>query len=222
MKEFIKSKIIGTEYEWESHLDNINRLIYSNLREYKATNLLDVGCGSGDRTIHIANHFNIDYTQAHGVDFNEQQVEACKKIFNARIIDLESQNLPYDDNTFDLVNCNQVLEHIRNSETIINEISRVTKVGGYIILGIPNLAHLINRLYLLFGIQPLCIRIGSSHIRGFTHKSFLKMLKMLEGVELMDYKGSLMYPLPFVIAKFLSKYIVGMSGFTCYLLRKVK
>ena len=188
MKEFIK-KIIGIKYEWESHLDNIIRLIISNLREYNATNFLDVGCGSGDRTIYLANLFNIDYKEVHGVDLYEHKVEACKKLFNTRIVDLEHQSLPYEDNTFDLVNCNQVLEHIRNSESIINEIARVAKVGGYIILGIPDLAHLINRLYLLFGIQPLFIRIGSSHIRGFTHKSFLKMLKMIEAFELIDHKG---------------------------------
>lgn len=221
MKEFIKHKLMGTEYEWESHIENIFRTINSNLSVYKPTNFLDIGCGSGDRTIRIANHFKINFTNVHGVDYNEQQVEACKKIFIAKKIDLEIEKLPYEENTFDLVNCNQVLEHIKTSESLINEIIRVTKVGGYIILGIPNLAHLINRLYLLFGIQPLCIRIGSSHIRGFTHKSFLKMVKLLETVELIDSKGSMMYPLPFVIAKFLSKHITGMCGFTCYLLKKV-
>ncbi len=55
MKTFFKYKIIGTEYEWESHIDNIERLISSNLRGFRPNNFLDVGCGSGDRTIHIAN-----------------------------------------------------------------------------------------------------------------------------------------------------------------------
>jgi len=115
MKEFIKYKIIGTEKEWESHIENINRIIKSNLSGYKPKNFLDVGCGFGDRTIHIANQFNVNNIKIHGVDYNDQQVETCKTIFNAKKIDLEIENLPYEQNTFDLVNCNQVLEHIKNS-----------------------------------------------------------------------------------------------------------
>lgn len=221
IREFIKNKVIGTQYEWESHFENVLRL-FDNICLYKPHNLLDVGFGSGDRTIRIAKYFRIDMNNVYGIDNNDQQVVSCGNTFNAKKIDLEMENIPYQDNTFDIVICNQVLEHLKNYRKVINEMIRITKRSGYIIIGIPNLAHLINRIYLLFGIQPMCIDIDSSHVRAFTHKSFVKKISSIQNVTLIDYKGSLMYPLPFFIGNQISDYFVGLSGYVCYLLRKIR
>ena len=222
LKEHIKRGFIGTQHEYESHIDNMFRIFDKNLKTYVPNNMLDVGCGIGDRTVRVANRFNIDMRNTYGVEYEEQRVIDCRKTFNAEKIDLETDDLPYGDNTFDLVICNQVLEHLKNYKKVIADLIRVTKKGGYIAVGIPNLAHLINRIYLLFGIQPMCIHLDSSHVRSFTHKSFVKMLASLQAVKLIDCKGASMYPLPLIIAKFLAKHFVGLSGYTCYLLRKVQ
>lgn len=145
-----------------------------------------------------------------------------QKIFNAEKIDLETEELPFKDNTFDLVICNQVLEHLKNYKKVIDDLIRTTKNQGYIAVGIPNLAHLINRIYLLFGIQPMCIHLDSSHVRSFTHRSFVNMISSLEKVKFIDCKGSLMYPFPLIVGKFLARHFIGLSGYICYLLRKVK
>ena len=135
-------------------------------------------------------------------------------------MDLEFDPIPFNDGKFDLVVCNQVLEHLKNYQNVIDHMIRVTKIGGYIVIGIPNLAHLINRIYLMFGRQPMCIDINSSHVRAFTHRSFTKKLSLIQTVNLIDFKGSLMYPLPFSLGKFLSRYLTGLSGYTCYLLKR--
>jgi ubiquinone/menaquinone biosynthesis C-methylase UbiE len=59
LKEYIKYRFIGTQYEWESHIDSMLRIFDENLKMYIPNSILDVGCGKGDRTIRIANHFNI-------------------------------------------------------------------------------------------------------------------------------------------------------------------
>ena len=182
---------------------------------------MDVGCGKGDRTIRIANYFNVHVKHIYGLDYNGDFIIACKRMFNARKIDLEIDDIPYEDNKFDLVICNQVLEHLKNYRKVMDDLIRVTRKGGYIVIGIPNLAHLINRIYLLFGIQPMCIPLNGFHVMGFTHKSFVKLVNSLPKVELIDSTGSIMYPLPFIIAKYLANWFVGLSGYTCYLLRKV-
>ncbi len=43
----MKHIIIGTQYEWESHIDNIFRIFNKNLKTYSPKNMLDVGCGKG-------------------------------------------------------------------------------------------------------------------------------------------------------------------------------
>ena len=219
----LKAKqFLGTKHEWESHISNVFRMFKKNLKTYNPGNMLDIGCGDGKRTIRIANYYKINMSNVFGLDFNNHLIVSCQSMFNARKIDLESDNIPYQDDTFDLVICNQVLEHLKNYKKTIFEAIRVTKNQGYIVFGIPNLAHLINRIYLLFGVQPLCIHLDSSHVRSFTHRSFVKLLNSLEALRLIDSKASLMYPLPHFIANRLSDHFIGLSGYVCYLLQKIK
>jgi ubiquinone/menaquinone biosynthesis C-methylase UbiE len=220
IKDFLKEKVIKTQYEWDSHLDNIFLIFNKVLCEFNSTNLLDVGCGKGQRTIRIAEHFNIQKSNVLGIDNNDNEIQKCKIFFDLEKVNLENKTIPFNDCNFDLVVCNQVLEQIKNYKHVIDEIIRVTNKKKYILLGILNLAHLINRIYLLFGIQPLCIRADSSHVRGFTHKAFLEILKSIENIKLKGSTGSCMYPLPYVMDKFLSSRFTGFAGYTCYLLEK--
>lgn len=222
LKKYIKYTFIGTQYEWESHIGNMFRIFDKNLKTYTPNNLLDVGCGKGDRTIRVANYFNVSMHNTDGLDYDDGLIIACKRMFNANKIDLETDDIPYEDDTFDLVICNQVLEHLKNYRKVIDDIVRVTKKGGYILIGIPNLAHLINRIYLLFGIQPMCIHLDGPHVRAFTHKSFVRMLDSFQRVKLIDCTGSAMYPLPFFMARYIGDYFVGLTGYVCYLLRKIE
>jgi ubiquinone/menaquinone biosynthesis C-methylase UbiE len=220
-KEYVKSSIMGTQHEWDSHIDNMLRLFDKNLEEYIPNNMLDVGCGDGSRTMRIASYCNIDITRIYGVDYDEDLIKKCQDIFHAVKIDLEFESIPHHNDIFDLVICNQVLEHLKNYSKVIDELIRITKKKGYILIGIPNLAHLINRIYLLFGIQPMCIALDGPHVRAFTHRNFVKMLDSLQEIKLIDVEGSLMYPLPFFIAKTFARYFVGLSGYVCYLLQKI-
>jgi len=220
LKEFVKRSLIGTHHEWESHIGNIFRIFDKNLKEYYPYNIMDVGCGNGSRTIRIANYLNVDMNNVYGVDYSENFVTTCRNLFNVNKIDLEIDNIPHDDDTFDVVICNQVLEHLKNYSKVIDELIRVTRKNGYIVIGIPNLAHLINRIYLLFGRQPMCIAMDGSHVRAFTHRSFVAMLGSIQMTKLIDVEGSLMYPLPFFFGRPLARHFVGLSGYVCYLLQK--
>lgn len=220
IKELLKQKFVGTQHEWESHIGNIFSIFDKNIKNYRPKNLLDVGCGNGDRTIRIADYFKVSIDNTYGIDCEKQYVTESRQRFTAAEIDLELDGLPFNENYFDLVMCNQVLEHLKEYKKVIEDIIRVTRRDGYIVLGIPNLAHLINRIYFLTGAQPMCISLDGQHVRGFTHKAFIEALSYYENVELIDCKGALMYPLPFSISKFLAKYFIGLSGYVCYLLKK--
>ena len=219
-KRFVRDNLIGTQHEWESHIRNMICIFDRNLQEYVANNMLDVGCGDGSRTTRIAEYFGIPMERVYGLDDSDELITACRQMFKASMIDLESEPLPYENGFFDLVICNQVLEHLKNYRKVIEGLVRVTKKGGFIVIGIPNLAHLINRLYLLFGIQPICIDLEGPHVRSFTHRDFKRLLTSLRGIRLLDCKGSLMYPLPFFIADRIADVFIGLSGYVCYLLQR--
>jgi len=217
---FLK-KLLGVHSEYESHIHNLFVLTAKHLSSFKPLNILDVGCADGSRTLRMAKYFMIPTTRTYGLDINKTYIDQCRNLFHVEMVDLEIDRIPYEDEKFDLVVCNQVLEHLKNYNKVLEEIIRVTKPGGYIMIGIPNLAHLINRFYLLFGTQPMCLDINSSHVRGFTHKSFKQKLTSLPGIYYIDSAGSeLIYPLPLPIARPLSKTFKGLCAYICYLARK--
>jgi len=90
---------------------------------------------------------------AHGVDIQQTHaVElAIKRGIIARICNIKDDPLPYQDNTFDVVFCTEVVEHTFNPIHIIREVNRVLKKGGIFIFSVPNVAAWQKRLLLLVG-----------------------------------------------------------------------
>jgi SAM-dependent methyltransferase len=52
-------------------------------------------------------------------------------------VQIDVQSLPFDENTFDVVICNHVMEHVPDDRKAIGEIFRVLKRGGFAILQVP-------------------------------------------------------------------------------------
>lgn len=95
----------------------------------KTDSLLDVGCGTAFKTIQLANCVKSIY----GIDNNEKMLEKAKqniqdtKIKNIFIANADVQQIPFDDNCFDIATC-MVAPH--NTK----ELFRILKSGGYAIL----------------------------------------------------------------------------------------
>lgn len=81
-----------------------------------------------------------------------------------------SKGIPFDDKFFDAVWTQEVIEHLYDTDFFFKEVYRVLKSGGTLILSTPNLASLINRFRLLFGLQPRYVQFsseGPGHIRYY-------------------------------------------------------
>lgn len=127
-------------------------------------------------------------------------------------INLENEKLPFDNESVDIIIANQILEHVKEIFWIWHEIARVLKVGGSVIVGVPNLASLHNRLLLFLGKQPSVIQIPSAHFRGFTKSGFLKFVNETSTCfSLQGFKGSNFYPFSPFIAQPLAEFFPNAS-----------
>lgn len=89
--------------------------------------LLDVGCGSQPYRRYFGHVIYV------GLDIDTPLNRA------AAIADYfySGEKFPFDDDSFDAVLCNQVLEHVFNPEQFLSEIHRVLKPGGRLLLTVP-------------------------------------------------------------------------------------
>lgn len=96
--------------------------------------ILDVGCGSGVVTRDIA---RLTKGKVIAIDGSEDMIKVAKKALemykNVELRVGDAENLPFDDNTFDVVTCNLLLMWAGNPQKVVNEMARVTKPGGTVL-----------------------------------------------------------------------------------------
>lgn len=78
---------------------------------------LDVGSGGSAYDVFFPNRITIDIDEKRRPD-----------------IVADAEQMPFDDDTFELILCTEVLEHVKNPETVLSECLRVLAPGGKIIL----------------------------------------------------------------------------------------
>lgn len=97
--------------------------------------VLDVGCGDGSLQ-HLLNVSHRADVTSHAVDINKSMHLPKKVIFTR--VDLEAGKLPFDDESFDLIYCSHVIEHLTNALDVLDDIVRCLKVGGELIIRVPS------------------------------------------------------------------------------------
>jgi len=157
--------------------------------------LLDVGCWDGGRTVRYRDAGRL--TSLHGVEIvSAQAAAATARGIDVARCDLESPAFPWADGSLDVVVCNQVLEHLKNVFSVMDEIARVLAPGGVLVASVPNLGSLHSRIMLLLGMQPSMIRVFGPHVRSFTLGEFIAFLTAGRVFELVEVRGVGLYPLP--------------------------
>ena len=102
------------------------------------TNILDIGCLNGNfyNFIKENGHIIKSFT---GVDFSEKLIHMAKHRFPEQSwITSDYSDIPFPDNSFDVVTAMEILEHIEDPEKLLSEAKRVCKSGGFVIVTTPN------------------------------------------------------------------------------------
>jgi SAM-dependent methyltransferase len=148
---------------------------------HPGTACLDVGCGDGRTEGIWLDRRTRSYI---GVDVSRTAVESARTLgLDARVIE-DASVLPFDSDTFDLVVCLEVLEHLMWPQDAAAEILRVLRPGGALLATVPNAIFWQRRLELLCGIwnplgddRSIAEPWRDPHVRFFTAPTLRSMLR---------------------------------------------
>jgi 2-polyprenyl-6-hydroxyphenyl methylase/3-demethylubiquinone-9 3-methyltransferase len=129
--------------EWESRINKWEtnkrlRIVFGELLnsgDINGKRFLEVGCGLGFFSQKAA-ELGAKVT---GVDVGARLVKKNrKKIPKGRFLVASASDLPFSDNSFDVVLCTEVIEHVEDQGRAVKELVRVLKKGGVLVVTTPN------------------------------------------------------------------------------------
>ena len=195
------------------------RAILRALSGASGGSMLDVGTHRGDFTVRLADQVNAE--RVAGVELIERHAAVAR----SRGIEVEVANLdegiPFPSASFDLVNANQVIEHVRRTDVLLREIRRVVKPNGRVCISTNNLSSWHNVVSLSLGLQPMPMHVsdeiivgnplspehrwghrdlGRTHLRLFTARA-LAELASYHGLAVDQTQTVGYYPLPPLLAR---------------------
>ena len=131
--------IVWTKYVPEYSSSEKHLEIFFSDKEIKDKKILDAGCGTGIFSVIFANK---GAARVLGTDISQGSLETAgslKKKFNLQNVEFSEEDmlqLPFEDNTFDIVWAWGTVHHTSNPFKAIDELTRVLKKGGSILLAV--------------------------------------------------------------------------------------
>jgi SAM-dependent methyltransferase len=153
-------------------LSEVNRFLI-NKHFDKSSILLDLGCAEGRIGEILFNNIAV------GLDIEMNQAQVASKIKNYRSVVLaDARNMPFKNDSFDIIFSNSVIEHIDGLKELLRESSRILKDKGLFIFTVP-----LNRISLYLSLYKIFSGIGFSSLAK--HYAYLRN-RMLRHYNLFD------------------------------------
>ncbi len=150
--------------------------------------VLDLGCGDGALLAHLQAH---QACSGYGIEIDDANVLACERRgVNVIQLNLDEGLAIFEDASFDVVLHIDTLQHLRNTEVVLQETARVGRIG---VVAFPNFAHWPNRLSVVRGRMPVTRRLpyqwyDTPNIRVGTYADF-ELLALRNGLRIQDSFG---------------------------------
>ncbi|HZE87235.1 MAG TPA: class I SAM-dependent methyltransferase [Methylomirabilota bacterium] len=153
-------------------LNNFYTVLLDELKNLHPQSILDAGCGEGFFLTKLS-HAKIG-KKLEGIEYGDEAIKIGKKLHPTIIIKkADIYKLPYRNNSFDVVVCTEVLEHLVHPEKALLELKRVAK--KYIVLSVPN-EPLFTIQRVLRGKNILHLGAHPEHIQHWSSSTFKKFV----------------------------------------------
>ncbi len=172
-----------TKEAWrpETNINPKNTTLRRSLNELKRAGVegkvLEVGCGAGRFISYIA--YQTPEVQGHGCDLSYDDILVARELSpNIDYTVADMTHLPYDDEVFDAVVMFDILEHLKEPDASLREVSRVLKLGGVIHALVPceGQGGTLHWLMWKLGVAADLKEKRVGHLQRFTHRSLAKLL----------------------------------------------
>ena len=96
--------------------------------------LIDIGCGPG-AFLSLVNETFPDISLS-ALDLSEEMIDVVRERLGGDVNAVvgDSENMPLDTGLFDMITCNMSIHHYPHPQAAVNEMARILKPGGYLIL----------------------------------------------------------------------------------------
>ncbi|MGW7411984.1 class I SAM-dependent methyltransferase [Streptomyces sp. NPDC054863] len=168
------------------------RMLAGALAGTSGATVLDIGCGDGTAAVTaaplLAGHRIV------GVDWSQDALRRASARFAAVPRDISAVRgeltdggLPFADRAADAVLFSEVIEHLVDPDSALDEIRRVLAPGGHLMLSTPNLAAWYNRALLLAGVQPVFSEVSLRGIHGRPGREVVGHLRLYTARALREF-----------------------------------
>jgi len=100
--------------------------------------VIDVGCGTGHLLLGLSNRLQ-EPVRLYGLDFSDSAIRLSRRLVpSAQLVVASVYEIPHPVGSFDMVTCTETLEHLQRPEEALEEMLRVLKPGGQLIVTVPD------------------------------------------------------------------------------------
>jgi 2-polyprenyl-3-methyl-5-hydroxy-6-metoxy-1,4-benzoquinol methylase len=142
--------------------------------------VLEIGCGAGGNAAWLRAN---GARRLVGIDIDGKSIEAAKAVLDAALEGRVEDVLPTLNETFDLVVCADVLEHLVDPTAVLREVRNHMTSDGTLLVSIPNIRHFrsLARIAWGRGFSPDPEGVfDATHLRFFTRDNVREMLRASE------------------------------------------
>lgn len=175
----VSEEFKGFKYAYEINLDWDNTATKLIRLVGRNKNVLEFGCGPGHMSKVLTEKMGCRVT---GIEIDREAAKSaeryCEKVYS---LDLDQADVfgVIKEKNFDVLLLADILEHLKDPEALLNDISGLAGRSGYVVASVPNVGYCGLVAELLAGqfqYRDLGI-LDRTHLRFFTRESFVALLE---------------------------------------------
>ena len=163
-----------------THMDAVMAALSEiSKRHGNKRDFLDAGCGDGTRTL----VFDDGARNINGCDFKDWLAPPAKGRVSLLTADILKDGLPYEDSSFDMLLSFDVIEHLSQPESLLEEMKRVLRPDGVMVISTPNrrrpygvLLSILGKRSFPYG-EKKADDPYAQHVREYTYREFRDALE---------------------------------------------